>query len=165
MLMLLVMPVHLLFCGMWMPDQPLLWAAAPGAYLILACLCLLPKGRVRLACGLLSSAVLAMTSLLLLPWRQLPGVLLAPALYAFLLLFFLKVGGWTDEMELPVSLCLSGMMLYILLQFYLNLSRQRYAVIEPALKISFLVYLLLVLLMMNRHSIYTAMLEADRKPP
>ena len=165
MLTLIPMPVHLLFCGLWMPQAPLLWALAPGLYLPMAMLCLFPKGRKRLLCGGACAGLLLLTSLLLLPWRESPGVLLSPAVYAFLLMFFLKMGGWTEELELPPQLPMVGAFLYVVIQFYLGLTKGAVTAVALPLHLCFLVFLLLALLTMNRTSLRTAMLDPAHKPP
>ena len=164
-LMLCSLPVCLLISHLYMPGRQGLWCLMPGLYLLLACLCLLPPGRLRLPCGLAGSAAMIAAALCLLPWHEHLWVLLLPVMYIVLLLLFLKMGGWTPDMELRPTVPMIGAVCYILLQFVTGLKPDTYADMIPPLHIGFLLFLLLALLYMNRLSLRSAMMDGTRRPP
>lgn len=164
-LMLSILPVHLFLYCLWLKYAPLLWCLTPGLYLLFACLCLLPRGRLRLPCGIACGALLLGSALLLTPWLASPGLLITPILYTAVLMYYLRMGGWTPDMELGPQPFLVGGAAYILIQFITGVMPENYGPMLLPLRASFLLWLLLLLLYMNRLSLSAAMIDDRRKPP
>lgn len=165
MLMLTPMPLHLMLCSLWLPGRMLLWAVTPLMYLLLASLCLLPPAKHRVKCGVLSAIGIMAAALLLLPWREYPGLLVTPVSYTVLLLMFLKMGGWSAGMELPPHPPILAAVLYLVIQFLYGVRPEGYPGMLWPFRVSFLLWFLLLLLYMNRLSLQQAVLDGRHKAP
>ena len=140
----------------------------PAAYVLLSWACLLLPGRKRLLGGLAGVILILVMTFTLLPWRQNFLLLLMPAMYIALLLWTLPIGGWPYNRELAVGWHVSGVVTHMLLQMLVNGSDMTgNGVYTPAQKpvlISFLAYVVLVLLALNRASLDSAA-QSRRKVP
>ena len=164
-LMFAALPFALMLGTLQLPQAAWRWYIVPAVYFVLASLCLLPKGKARLVCGILSAIGVMAVGLLTLPWRNAFWVLAIPLIYAVILLVFLRMGGWTVHDELPPTIPIAGMAVYILLSLYTSIQETQWQVFRWHLGICFLPYLLLTMLYMNRISLQHAMVDGKHNPP
>jgi len=94
-----------------------------------------------------------------------PGVrILLPALYAGLLLFTLPIAGWERGRELPQVIPAVGICTHLLAQFLFFVNPTSINAIPPLLWGSFVIFLLLFMLSLNRQSISNAMPDEHDVP-
>lgn len=158
------LPIPLIICHFWARTNLLPWMVAPVLWLILSCVCMLLPGKWRLAVALPGLiALVAASSYALL--AETPGVrILLPALYAGLLLFTLPIAGWERGRELPMVFPAIGICAHLLAQFLFFVNPSKIQLIPPLLWISFVIFLLLFMLSMNRQSISSAMPDQHTIP-
>lgn len=132
----------------------------PAAYVLLAWLCLLVPGRWRLFAAGMGSAVLAGLAAALLPLRQEWTLLLLPIGYAALLFAVLPAAGWPSAKELPPAWPVGGLAAHVLAQLICDHAVRSgsalYRPVRPLLLVSFLLFIVLVLLAVNRLSLESA---------
>lgn len=132
-----------------------------GLYVILAWICTLTPGKLRIPMGMLCAAGMLLAGAALLPFEKLLPTVLIPILYALLLLGGLQIGGWEPGRELhPLvgAICLVG---HMVAQFLVNVDRQNraepiYAEVSMPLMIAFLIFGALAMLALNRTSLNNA---------
>lgn len=164
--MLSTVPYVLLMSAAYMPDTPQYWFAAPLIYLLLACVCLLPRGEKRWFCGIAASILQFTLLVSSLPWQGVAWPLLAlPVGFTALLLALLPMGGWPLDQELSPIFPLVGLLGYIAAQFLVSRAPARWAMIGTPIICCFLVFLLFTMLMLNRLSLYNAMVDGVHRPP
>ena len=158
------LPVPLIICHFWARANLLPWLVAPAAYLLLSFVCMLLPGKWRLAAaipGLIAMVAAANYALV----GETPGVrILLPALYAGLLLFTLPIAGWERGRELPQVIPAVAVCAHLLAQFLFFVNPTQIKVIPPLLWISFVIFLLLFMLSLNRQSISNAMPDEHDVP-
>lgn len=137
---------------------------APVAYLLLSCLCLLISGRWRLAAAIPGLAAMWFFSLRLLADEHPAGRFLTPLLYTVMLLLTLPVAGWEQGREPPIVVPASCIVAHLLTQFLQFTKPSPNPAVPVILQGSFVVFLLLMLLSMNRQSMAAAMPEAHTVP-
>ena len=146
---------------------PWCWAY-PAAYVLLSWVCLLIPGKKRVVCGVLSSALMIAAGVALLPWQGRIPLLLLPIMYTALLLVTLPIGGWPYNRELTTGWHVGGVVTHVLLQMLVNGSEMTgngiYLPAKTPLLFSFLAYVVLVLLALNRASLDSAA-QSRRKVP
>ncbi|MBQ8556536.1 MAG: hypothetical protein IJ438_11780 [Clostridia bacterium] len=132
----------------------------PAAYIPLAWACLMLPGKCRLIGGAAGFAALMLLGCAVLPVNAGRAVLLLPALYGVLLMLGLPMGGWPREQELPAWLHMAGVVAHIAAQIFVNATRRTGTLLlEPVstlLLVSFLLFLALVMLSLNRSSLDSA---------
>jgi len=135
---------------------PVLWLY-PVCYVLLAWLCLVLPGKIRLVVGLLGAAALMGLGVYLLPEKSLLGAvsLLTPVSYSVVLLAGLRISGWPRERELPFAVLAAGVVMHVLWQILVNLGTLFDFAAAPMF-MCFLGYLVLAVLSMNRYSVSTA---------
>lgn len=130
------------------------------AYLILAFLGIRVKGKVRMSAGIGLSALFLAGSFLLAPAEVRLGSLAASAVCSVLLIWSLKIGGWSNKEEIPVLWVAAGMVCHFIGQISLHVDRISE---NPELSLYSGVFLaalfgfcLLTMLSMNRKSLTDA---------
>ncbi len=158
------LPIPIIICHFWARANLLPWLVAPAFYLVLSCVCMLLPGKRRLAAAIPGLIVMAAASSYALQGET-PGVrILLPALYAGLLLFTLPIAGWERGRELPQALPAVGICAHLLAQFLFFVNPSQIKAIPPLLWISFVIFLLLFMLSLNRQSISNAMPDEHDVP-
>jgi len=138
----------------------------PAMYTLLAMVCLFLPGKWRLLCGVVAALIFVGCGILL-PSGMLRIVSGIPAVgYGVMLLWSLKIGGWGKEEELPGYLYGSLFALQLVGQMSLlmngNTGNGAMVPYGPLMKISFVVFLLLALLSMNRKGLREATQKRQR---
>lgn len=144
------------------------------AYVLLAWLCLLLPGKIRLPAGVLSCAALLFAGLRLLPVltsislnggntmrvSQSAFALLAPLLLCAFLLHGLQFAAWPREQEIAFNWYAIGLLIHLAVQLVSYAERRRgsaaWTSIQPLLVASFIIFLLLAMLSMNRLTMHSA---------
>ncbi len=158
------LPVPIIMCHFWARADLLPWLVAPAAYLLLSCVCMLLPGKWRLAVAIPGLIAMVAGSSLMLAGET-PGVrILLPALYAGLLLFTLPIAGWERGRELPQVIPAVGICTHLLAQFLFFVNPTSINAIPPLLWGSFVIFLLLFMLSLNRQSISNAMPDEHDVP-
>ena len=155
------LPVPMLICALAAPDRVDAALAVMALYIALAWMCLLIRGRLRLAAGVLFSAALMGAGAVLLPVREVHAALLIPALYAGMLLGGLQMAGWDRGRELHPAVCILCVVAHILAQILVNVGADLgeaspYAPVDGILIAGFVCYGALMLLYLNRVSLRSA---------
>lgn len=164
-----LLPVPLLLCCFWGSGSLLPWLLAPAGYLLLACVCMLAPGKVRLLVAIPGMAALfAGCYAGLAAESMLPRILL-PVLYIVLLLFTLPMAGWERGREPPVLIPAMCICAHLFAQFFLFLKPLEEgtalaASVPALLMVSFLIFLLLLMLSLNRQSMANAMPDSHSVP-
>ena len=158
------LPVPIIMCHFWARADLLPWLVAPAAYLLLSCVCMLLPGKWRLAVAIPGLIAMVAGSSLMLAGET-PGVrILLPSLYAGLLLFTLPIAGWERGRELPQVIPAVGICTHLLAQFLFFVNPTSINAIPPLLWGSFVIFLLLFMLSLNRQSISNAMPDEHDVP-
>lgn len=158
------LPVPLWLCCFWGKGSLPPWLIAPVAYLLLACACMLLPGKWRLAATLPGIAAMCAGSFCALNAETTALRILTPAMYLVLLLFTLPMAGWERGREPPAvvpSLCIFA---HLSAQFFLFVKPTDIAAVPPLLMGSFIVFLLLFMLSLNRQSMDSAMPDDHAVP-
>lgn len=159
-----LLPIPILLCCFWGRGDILPWLIAPVAYLVLACVCMLLPGKWRLAAAIPGIAAMFAGSFYALgPETEVIRVLI-PAMYTVLLLFSLPMAGWERGREPPVvipSICICA---HLLAQFLLFVKPSKIASVPALLMGSFVIFLLLFMLSLNRQSMANAMPDSHTVP-
>lgn len=152
------------------------------AYVLLAWLCILLPGKIRLPAGLLSCALLAALSIRVFTiGGSLPVVhgstmrldysvlsLLVPLLLCVFLLYGLQFASWPREKEIEFNGLAIGLLIHLVVQFVSFAERRRANVlwveIQPLLVASFIAFLLLAMLSMKRLTMLGAAQGRQRVP-
>ena len=151
------LPVGLIYCanmgGHW-------WNAAALAamYGLLTTLCLPVRGRMRLAVGVVCAAAMLGMGTLLPQENGRFGATPISAMYAVLILLNLPVSGWERGRELPPAVGGVSLAVFIIAQILVNADdRQIYSEeVRTLLTLSFVFFLTLAMLWMNRSSLNCA---------
>ena len=158
------LPIPLMMCHFWARADLLPWLVAPAAYLILSCVCMLLPGKWRLAAAIPGLVAMVAASSMMLAGET-PGVRITlPALYAGLLLFTLPIAGWERGRELPQVIPAVAVCAHLLAQFLFFVNPTQIKAISPLLWISFVIFLLLFMLSLNRQSISSSMPDEHDVP-
>lgn len=141
----------------------------PAAYVLLAQLCLVLKGKIRLIAGIAGAAAQIVLGVRTLPLQESVGTMLIPLLYAIVLLQGLRMGGWSRETEMHPTWLAIGLVLHIFGQIMVNVARRTgdkpvYIACAPALMAAFILFILLFLLSMNRGAMNGASMGRQRVP-
>ncbi len=158
------LPIPLLICCFWGDGALLPWLVAPAAYLLLACICMLTPGKWRLAAAIPGIIAMCMTGFHALQVETLAIRILIPAFYVGLLLFTLPIAGWERGQEPPMLIPALGICAHLFAQLMLFVKPSPIAAIPPLLMVSFIVFLLLFMLSLNRLSMASAMPDSRSVP-
>ena len=130
------------------------------AYVVLALLGIQVKGAVRMSVGIALSAAYLAAAFLLSPSEYRLGAVAAAAVCIALLIWSLKMGGWSKKEEIPVFWVAAGMICHFIGQVSLHVDRisddpelSRYSGVFLAALFGFC---LLTMLSMNRKSLTEA---------
>lgn len=147
--------------------------ALSSVYAVLAMVCLVLPGRVRLVAGGVGCTVLVGLGAALLPWRGSVVVLLLPVGYGALLMLGLSMAAWPRERELHGGWIAVGLAAHVVAQIILHTigagqgSNQVPAglmTVAPELFGTFVMFLGLAMLCANRVSIGSASMGRQRVP-
>lgn len=161
-------PVPVMLLANMAPQALTRCCILPAAYVLMAWACMLVPGKRRLAVGCAGCAVLMLVGAASLPLKQSPLITVLPAGYAALLFYSLQFGAWTRDTELAFGAYVAGVMLHALAQLLVQASYRtgeaQYAPAEGVLLGSFLAFLLLMLISLNRSSMNSASMGRQRIP-
>lgn len=163
------MPIPLLILNAFAPDcLPVLWMF-PAAYVLLAWLCIVLPGKIRLIVGLIGSSGIIMMGVRLLPVAEDFLSLLIPLCYAVLLLFSLRMGGWSRETEISPTWLAVCLVCHIVGQIMVNVANRSglypiYLTAAPFIMACFVVCALLCFLSLNRTTMHGASMGRQRIP-
>ena len=155
------LPLPMIICGMELTGSVNACLILAGIYVVLAWLCTLTPGKMRIPVGMLCVAGIFAAGFVLLPFETLLPALLIPILYVALLLGGLQVGGWEPGKELHPLVGAICLVAHMAAQFLVNLDKQNRAVpIYSAetlpLTIAFLIFGALAMMALNRASLNSA---------
>lgn len=141
----------------------------PAAYVLLAWLCLLLPGKVRLAAALAGSAGLFALGIYVLPASHQLLVLLLPLMYVMLLLYGLQVSSWSREDEMHAGWLAAFAVFHVIGQIMISVNRRSgicpiFAPAAPALLGSFIACIALAMLSLNRSTMLNASMGRQRVP-
>lgn len=140
----------------------------PALYVLLAWVCLLLPGKLRLVGGIAGAALQMAAGIALLQVQGHFFLVLVPMIYAALLFVALPMGSWPRGHELNISWYVVGVLLYVLMQLLINGAQISGTFLyDPAstpLTICFLGYAALLLLALNRASLESASMSRRTVP-
>lgn len=141
----------------------------PAAYVLLAWLCLLLPGKVRLLAALAGSTGLFALGFYILPASQQLLVLLLPLMYVLLLLYGLQVSSWRREDEMHAGWLAAFAVFHVIGQIMISANRRSgvcpiFASAAPALIGSFIACAALALLSLSRSTMLNASMGRQRVP-
>lgn len=140
----------------------------PASYVLLAWGCILIPGKKRILGGVVSAALMAALTLLVLPAAEQIALALLPVMYIALLIVTLPIGGWSRNQELAVGWHIGGVLTHVVLQLLVNGSRLMgngvYDAAQTPVLVSFLCCVVLILLALNRSSLDSAAQSRRRVP-
>lgn len=159
-----LLPIPVLLCCFWGRADILPWLIAPAAYLALACICMLLPGKWRLAAAIPGIAAMFAGSFHALGAETDVIRVLIPAMYTVLLLFTLPIAGWERGREPPTVIPAICICAHLLAQFLLFVKPSTIASVPALLMVSFIIFLLLFMLSLNRQSMANAMPDSHTVP-
>ncbi len=159
-----LLPVPILLCCTFGSGVLLPWLIAPACYLLLACLCMLLPGKWRLAAAIPGMVLLFAATFAAMSADNDIVRVLNPLLFIVLLLFTLPIAGWERGREPPTVIPAVCICAHLFAQFFLFVKPTDIVSVPYLLMGSFLVFLILMMLSMNRQSMANAMPEANTVP-
>lgn len=159
-----LLPVPLMMCCFWGRADLLPWLVAPVAYLLLACICMLIPGKWRLTAAIIGIVSMGVGSFTALMGETIAIRILVPAFYSALLLFTLPMAGWERGREPPVVIPSLGICAHLFAQFFQFIRPTSITAVPPLLMGSFVLFLLLFMLSLNRQSMASAMPDSHTVP-
>ena len=159
-----LLPVPITVCCLFGSGILAPWLIAPAAYLALACLCMLLPGKWRLAAAIPGMIALFLGSFAAMAAEGGVVRVLNPLLFIGLLVFTLPMAGWERGREPPVAVPSVCVFAHLLAQFLLFVKGDQTAVVSYLLMASFLIFLLMMMMSLNRQSMANAMPEAHTVP-
>ena len=163
------LPVPILLVHCFAPDHLAVLQFFPLSYMLLAWLCLLTPGKLRVPAGLLGSAALIYMGLQLLPVAGNIPVMLIPLIYVFLLLFGLQISGWSRETEMSPSWVAIFGVCHVIGQIMVNTAQRTgdkpiYLTTAPHMLVAFIICAALCMLSLNRFTMQSASMGRQRVP-
>lgn len=162
------MPVPVMLLANMAPQALTHCFILPAAYVLMAWVCILVPGKLRLAVGCVGCAALMLVGAACLPLKESALITVLPVGYAALLFYSLQFGAWTRDTEMAFGAYVAGVLLHALAQLLVQASYRtgeaQYAPAEGVLLGSFLVFLLLMLISLNRSSMNCASMGRQRIP-
>lgn len=155
------MAVLLLILANYYPEGVARTFALAGLYVLLAWLCIVLPGRMRIPAGIVLATGLMAVGAMLLPVREIGALWLLPAAFSALLLGGLQMAGWSRSQEMHPMTGAICLVAHLIAQFLVNTdnldgAEPMYAPIVPALTMCFLVFAAMSLLALNRISLNSA---------
>ena len=151
-----LLPLAVFFLSEWFPlDERYVFFMTlffTGTYLLLAWASLLVSGGLRFVIGGAGIVLLMGLSCWLMPIREKFYVLFIPLLYSAMLWLSLPMGGWHRDEELSAMWYIFCTILHILVQLFLH----DLPLLSALMLVSFLIFLLLAMLSLNRTSLNSA---------
>ena len=159
-----LLPVPILICCLFGSGILWPWMIAPAGYLLLSCLCMLLPGRWRLAAAIPGMIALFLGTYAAMAAENEVVRVLNPALFIVFQLFTLPIAGWERGREPPTVIPAVCICAHLFAQFFLFVKPTDIAAVPYLLMGSFLIFLLLMMLSLNRQSMANAMPEAHTVP-
>ena len=159
-----LLPIPVLLYCFWGCGSLMPWLAVPAAYLVLACACMLLPGRRRLLYAILGIAVLFAGGFWALGNETLVLRIAVALLYTLLLLFTLPMAGWERGREPPMAIPAACICAHLLAQLFLFFNPPANAAVSTLLIVSFILFLLLFMLSLNRQNLASAMPDSHTVP-
>ena len=155
------MPLPMLICANALTESVNACLMLAGLYVILAWICTLTPGKLRIPMGLICCAGIAAASVALLPFDKLLPDVLIPVMYVLLLLGGLQIGGWEPGREMHPLVGAVSLVAHMVAQFLVNVDlRNRtepiYTQASTPLLAAFLIFGALAMLALNRASLNSA---------
>lgn len=154
------MPVMVLLFAYTAPEMLRWFWAFPAAYVVLTLPALGMKGSLRFPYGIGAAALGLLLCFLRFSGGTRLTVLAAAVLYGVLLIWSLRIAGWSREREITAFWAVLGILLHLLAQLLKNdpelKNPEGYAAACRWLLGAFLLFALLVMLSMNRGSIWAS---------
>lgn len=151
-----LLPLAVFFLSAWFPlDERYVFFMTlffTGTYLLLAWASLLVSGGLRFVIGGAGIVLLMGLSCWLMPIREKFYVLFIPLLYSAMLWLSLPMGGWHRDEELSAMWYIFFTILHVLVQLLLH----DLPLPSALMLVSFLIFLLLAMLSLNRTSLNSA---------
>ena len=147
------------------PVSPMLLGAAgeglmvfswmyPLALLLMACMGIRIPGKLRLPYGIVCSAAMVLGAVMLMDRGSNWYAIVLAAVYVGVLLWDLKIGGWSREQELPPHWIYAGIVLQLIARLLLhansNTNQYDFTGMEPWITLAFLTFAVLGMFSMNR---------------
>lgn len=153
-------PLVLFLVAQHAPEAIGLMWVLPATYVLLAWICLLLPGKLRLPGGLLSVTAMIAVTAVAWPIAAHPMLIVAIVVYIVLMLFALPMGRWERGREVGLEWPVIGVCAHVLVQLLINgaqkLGNTAFDDCEGMLVVSFLMLAVLVVLAMNRQSLNSA---------
>lgn len=159
-----LLPIPVLLYCFWGSGSLMPWLAVPAAYLALACACMLLPGRRRLLYAISGMAVLFAGGFWALGNETLVLRMAVALLYTLLLLITLPMAGWERGREPPMAIPAACICAHLLAQLFLFFKPPANAAVSALLIVSFILFLLLFMLSLNRQSLASAMPDSHTVP-
>ena len=162
-------PVPLLMGAVITPEA---WATpliTPTVYVLWTCLLILVPGKLRVPLGILGCLAVVAVAVLTMPVFTSAASVLLPILFAAMLFYSWRIGSFGPDDELSLAIPAISVFAHVVTQF-LILADTRcgeealYAMIRTPLIVSFLLFMLLAILSMNRDSMQRAVNGGSRAP-
>ncbi|MBR6570176.1 MAG: hypothetical protein IKK75_06940 [Clostridia bacterium] len=163
------LPAPVLFCCYSGSASLLPWLAVPTAFLVFSVICMLLPGKLRLAAAIPAGLAMLIGGCMLLNGEHIAVRVGTPLLFLALLIYSLPMAGWERGREPPLFIPAMGITCHLLTQFMLFVKAPEEGTIVAAvtpilLMVSFLIFLLLFMLSMNRQSMSSAMPDSHSVP-
>lgn len=154
------MPAMVLLFAYTAPEMLHWFWVFPAAYVVLTLPALGMKGSRRFPYGIGTFSLGLILSFLFSSGGNRPAVLVAAAFYGIVLIWSLRIAGWAWEQEITAFWTVLGILLHLLAQLLKNdpelKDPEGYTAICHCLLLAFLLFALLVMLSMNRGSIWAS---------
>ena len=159
-----LLPIPVLLYCFWGSGSLMPWLVVPAAYLVLACACMLLPGRRRLLYAISGIAVLFAGGFWALGNETLVLRMAVALLYTLLLLITLPMAGWERGREPPMAIPAACICAHLLAQLFLFFKPPANAAVSALLIVSFILFLLLFMLSLNRQNLASAMPDSHTVP-
>lgn len=162
-------PVPLLMGAVITPEA---WATpliTPAVYVLWTCLLILVPGKLRVPLGILGCLAVVAVAVLTMPVFTSAASVLLPILFAAMLFYSWRIGSFSPDDELSLAIPAISVFAHVVTQFLILADTSRgeealYAMIRTPLIVSFLLFMLLAILSMNRDSMQRAVNGGSRAP-
>ena len=162
-------PVPLLMGALVTPDA---WATpliTAGVFLVWAWLLIFVPGKIRVPLGVIGCIAIGVTTVFTMPVFESAAAVLLPILFAALLFYCWRIGSWGPDDELSLAIPAVSVFGHVVTQFLISADSRLgmeslYLHVRTPMMVSFLLFMLLALLSMNRDSMQRAVNGGSRAP-
>lgn len=153
-------PVVMIILNKWAPEMAGWGWLFSAAYVVLAMVGIHAKGKIRMGVGIGLSAVMIAVTFLLAPAQLRLGTVVAAVFCSGLLIWSLRMGGWSSKQEIPLVCTVVGMICHLVGQITLHADRvaggEGLAQHTNLFLVALFGFCLLTMLSMNRQSLTDA---------